>query len=244
MDFDADYAAWKSWHARGAFTFARKDAKYFRGQFAGITLHGARVLEIGFGNGVFLAWAAAQNTRASGTELNPHSVQLGAERGFDVYCGTIDAIPALAAERFDLIVLIDVLEHLPDPDLRSTLDWIVAHLGQNGVCVARFPNAGSPFGMPLQHGDLTHCQALSCEKLRQLAARHGFEVVSCANQYRSWAAGFPGLRQIAQRGLRRLTEAFLRFILELREAPMDMNIVVTFRRRAPPQPSGEQASAR
>lgn len=233
MDFDADYAAWKSWHSAGAFRFSRKDAKYFRGQFAHAPVAGARVLEIGFGNGAFLAWAAGEAARVSGTELNPNSVRLGAEKGFDVHCGKVDEIAALAGARFDLVVLIDVLEHLPDEDLARTLRWIVAHLSETGLCVARFPNAASPFGLPIQNGDATHCQWLSCEKMRQLAARHGFEVVSCANQYRSWAGGLPGLRQVVQRGLRLLAERFLRFILELREGPMDMNVVVTFRPRSP-----------
>jgi|CXWL01.1.fsa_nt_gi 2-polyprenyl-3-methyl-5-hydroxy-6-metoxy-1,4-benzoquinol methylase len=230
MDFDADYATWKAWNSTGAFKYTRKDAKYFRGQFRRIEWNGSRVLEIGFGNGAFLAWASSQRARATGTELNPNMVKFGAERGFDVHCGRVDEIQELSIEKFDLVVLIDVLEHLPDSDLRRTLDWIVSHLSDAGVCIARFPNAASPFGLPIQYGDDTHCQTLSCQKLDQLAARHKFEVLSCTNQYRSWAGGLPGLRQLAQRALRYLAESFLRFILELREAPLDMNVVVTFRR--------------
>ncbi len=233
MDFDADYAAWKSWHSASAFRFSRKDAKYFRGQFAHVRVKGARVLEIGFGNGAFLAWAKAEATEVVGTELIPNLVRLGTDQGFDVHCGKVDEITALAGERFDLIVLIDVLEHLPDEDLARTLRWIVDHLSDEGVCVARFPNGASPFGLPIQNGDTTHCQWLSHEKMRQLSTRHGFEVVSCRNQYRSWAGGLPGVRQVVQRAMRALTEKFIRFILELREGPMDMNVVVTFRRRAP-----------
>lgn len=232
MAFDADYAAWKAWNSTSTFKYTRKDAKYFHGQFPRAEWSGLRVLEIGFGNGAFLAWASAQRARVTGTELNPKMVKLGTERGFDVFCGRVDEIHALSAEKFDLVVLIDVLEHLPDSDLRRTLDWIVSHLSDAGVCIARFPNAASPFGLPIQHGDDTHCQSLSCQKLNQLAARHDFEVLSCTNQYRSWAGGLPGLRQLAQRALRHLTESFLRFILELREAPLDMNVVVTFRRNS------------
>ncbi len=210
-----------------------KDAKYFRGQFAATPLGGKRVLEIGFGNGTFLAWANEQGARVSGTELNAHSVRLGRERGFDVHQGRVGEIAALEGERFDLIALIDVLEHLPDGDLASTLRWIVGHLAEDGVCVARVPNAASPFGLVVQHGDATHRQALSCEVFRQLAPIYGFEVAACANQYRSWAGGAPAVRQLVQRTLRRLSESFIRFVLELRDTPLDMNIVVVLRRAQP-----------
>jgi len=230
-DYDTAYAEWKKWHSAGAFTCRRKDAKYFRGQFAHVAVRGARVLEIGFGNGQFLAWARDQGAVVCGTELLGHSVRLGREQGLDVYEGRVDEITALQDVRFDLVVLIDVLEHLADEDLARTLDWIVAHLHEDGRCVARVPNAASPFGLMIQHGDLTHLQSLSLDKFRQLSHRHGFEIVSCVNQYRSWAGGLPALRQSLQRGMRRAAEACLRFMLELRQAPLDMNIVLTFKPR-------------
>lgn len=228
----AAYAEWKNWHGASAFACSRKDAKYFEGELRGLRLSGARVLEIGFGNGTFLAWAKARGARLSGTELNEHSVRLGAERGFDVHQGRVAEIARLADERFDLVVMIDVLEHLDDAELRRTLAWVTAHLADDGCCIARFPNAASPFGLGIQHGDLTHRQQLSCDKLRQLGAELGFEVKVCRNQYRSWARGAPALRQALQRLLRACTERYLRFILELREAPLDMNAVAVLRRRA------------
>jgi 2-polyprenyl-3-methyl-5-hydroxy-6-metoxy-1,4-benzoquinol methylase len=229
--YDAAYAEWKRWHGAGAFGFGRKDAKYFRGELAGIALAGARVLEIGFGNGHLLAWLKSQGARATGTELLGHAVELGRERGYDVHPGRVYEVAALESERFDLIVAIDVLEHLDDEDFGRTLAWIVAHLSDTGVCLARVPNAASPFGLGVQHGDLTHRQQLSCEKFRQLSHLHGFEIVACRNQYRSWAGGLPALRQSLQRALRAATERYLRFILELREGPLDMNLVAVFRRR-------------
>lgn len=56
--------------------------------------------------------------------------------------------------------------------------------------------------------------------------------MACRNQYCSWARGLPALRQTLQRVLRSLTERYLRFILELRDAPLDMNVVAVLRRRA------------
>jgi 2-polyprenyl-3-methyl-5-hydroxy-6-metoxy-1,4-benzoquinol methylase len=227
MAADDAYADWKRYHANNAFRFGRKDAKYYRGQFAGHDFKGARLLELGFGAGQFLAWAREQGAQASGTEVNAPAVEHGRNAGYEVYHGPVEAIEALQEREFDLVVAIDVLEHLDE----TTLDWVLAHLSADGVCIARVPNAASPFGLPVHAGDLTHRQSLSFDAFRQLSHRHGFEIVSCRNQYRSWAGGFPALRQWLARTARRATEAWLRFILELRDTPLDMNIVVTFRRR-------------
>lgn len=231
MQDDAAYSQWKHWHGASAFVFARKDAKYFEGEFRGIQIAGARLLEIGFGNGTFLAWSMARGARVWGAELNAHSVELGRERGFDVHLGRVNEIAALQDKRFDLVVLIDVMEHLDDVELKCTLQWIMSHLSDDGLAIARFPNAASPFGLGIQHGDMTHRQTLSREKLNQLSHLHGFEVLTCRNQYRSWARGVPAIRQALQRSLRSLTERYLRFILEVRDGPLDMNVVAVFRRR-------------
>lgn len=227
---EASYAKWKRWHGGGSFVCARKDAKYFAGEFRGLPVAGSRVLEIGFGNGRFLAWASSCGAQVTGTELLAHSVELGRERGLDVHLGHVHEIAALQDRDFDLVVMIDVLEHLDDADLERTLRWIVTHLAEEGRFLARVPNAGSPFGLGIQHGDATHRQFLSCEKLRQLSQAHGFELLECRNQYRSWANGLPALRQALQRVLRSLTERYLRFILEMRSGPLDMNLVAVFRR--------------
>jgi len=231
MQEDTAYADWKRYQAANAFRYGRKDAKYYRGQFAGQRFRGARLLELGYGAGQFLAWARDQGAEVCGTEINTPAIEHGRAAGYEVHLGPVDEIAALREREFDLIVAIDVLEHLDDATLARTLDWIVAHLSAEGRCIARVPNAASPFGLPVQAGDLTHLQTLSAEKFRQLSHRHGFELLSCRNQYRSWAGGFPALRQALARTARRATEAWLRFILELRDAPLDMNIVVTLRRK-------------
>ena len=62
------YVEWKRWD--GAFETADKEARYFTAEFRDITLRGKRVLEIGFGNGGFLAWARTQGADVSGIEIN------------------------------------------------------------------------------------------------------------------------------------------------------------------------------
>src|ERR1700755_1345768 len=68
VDPYAHYAEWKRWD--GAAAPDEKDARYFAAEFEGVALAGKRVLEIGFGNGRFLAWARDAGARVVGVEIN------------------------------------------------------------------------------------------------------------------------------------------------------------------------------
>ena len=58
LDDYTDYADWKSWD--NPFTFDAEDASRFATETAGLVIAGKAVLEIGFGEGRFLAWAQAE----------------------------------------------------------------------------------------------------------------------------------------------------------------------------------------
>ena len=74
------YAQWKQWH--GDFAASDREARYFAAELAGLDFAGREVLEIGFGNGAFLAWAMTQGARVTGTEIAaPQSEQARGESG-------------------------------------------------------------------------------------------------------------------------------------------------------------------
>jgi hypothetical protein len=57
------YADWKNW--RGEFAPSDHEARYFAAELADVPLAGKRVLEIGFGNGSFLAGRRRSAPRSS-----------------------------------------------------------------------------------------------------------------------------------------------------------------------------------
>jgi len=172
------YADWKNWH--GEFAPSDRDARYFAAELADIPLQGKRVLEIGFGNGSFLAWAKALGAEVVGTEIDAAMIQRALARGFDARPASLDALAA-ANERFDLIVAFDVFEHWDKPTLVASLVQFAALLGPDGQLLARFPNGQSPFGRVHQYGDLTHQTVLSASSISQLASMTGFTVVRVGN---------------------------------------------------------------
>ncbi|PZA09404.1 hypothetical protein DNX69_25245 [Rhodopseudomonas palustris] len=86
----------------------------------------ADVLELGCSHGSFVALLRQAGYQASGTEMSRWVVEYAAKT-FDVPVvhGTVDAASA-AGTKFDVVVLMDVLEHLPSPvdTMRRALDLL------------------------------------------------------------------------------------------------------------------------
>jgi SAM-dependent methyltransferase len=175
------YAQWKQWE--GDFQASDRDARYFAAEFSGIALAEKRVLEIGFGNGRFLAWAKSQGAQVSGTEIEETMLERAREKGFIALPAPLDALVA-GSGRFDIVVAFDVFEHWDKQTLITNLQHIASLLDTGGIVLARFPNGHSPFGRVYQHGDITHQTALSTSSVEQLAGMTGFSVVRVSNAQR------------------------------------------------------------
>ncbi len=74
----------------------------------------ASFLDVGCSFGGFVEAASRAGYAARGLDLSHFAVQEGRKRGRDLYCGPVDE-PTFPAEDFNVITLIEVMEHLPDP---------------------------------------------------------------------------------------------------------------------------------
>lgn len=175
------YTEWKEW--RGDFRASARESRYFAAELASTPLAGRRVLEIGFGDGAFLAWAKAQGADIAGTETQAPLIAAARAKGFEAYPADLDALLA-AGRRFDLVVAFDVIEHWDMQTLIANLKQIHALLDAGGLLLARFPNGQSPFGRVYQYGDITHRSVLSASSIGQVAQLTGFDVVRVGNAAR------------------------------------------------------------
>ncbi|RJP72628.1 MAG: class I SAM-dependent methyltransferase [Comamonadaceae bacterium] len=172
-----DYLTWKNWQASDFGQVSRYQRHYFPREMARCQRPlpaGSRVLELGFGNGAFMAWGRAQGWHMHGTEVNPPLVEAARAAGFEAVCA--DSLEPWPDAWFDLVVAFDVLEHIPQAALPGVLRSIQRVLKPGGAFLARFPNADSPFGLANQHGDLTHVTAIGRGKVVYLANRLGAEL--------------------------------------------------------------------
>jgi cyclopropane fatty-acyl-phospholipid synthase-like methyltransferase len=141
-----------------------------------------RVLELGCGVGLFLAFLEAKNlTEFQGVEMDPKAKEFmpssisdrvtteSFQTFFDVYDG-----PA-----FDRIVLLDVFEHFSHGEGIELLHKCMGVLAANGRIILRVPNAGSPWGLQYQFNDLTHKALYAPGNIRQLAMAAELECSDC-----------------------------------------------------------------
>ena len=97
-------------------------------------------LDLGFGEGALLRTAERHGWRCYGIEVSPQAISFGRAQGWSV------AEPPAAAESFpekgfDVVTLIEVIEHLVDPNrvLAQALAW----LRPGGLLYVTTPNADS-----------------------------------------------------------------------------------------------------
>ncbi|MCS6805701.1 MAG: class I SAM-dependent methyltransferase [Acidobacteriota bacterium] len=99
--------------------------------------HG-RLLEIGCATGEFLQLAAQAGFQVAGVEPDPQTSALARDRHrLDVTTGTLPEA-AYPANRFDVVVMLHVLEHLDSP--RQTLHEVHRLLNSGGILLIETPN--------------------------------------------------------------------------------------------------------
>lgn len=153
------YERWKGWD--DFLQLSAYDRAYFTAETKGFAIKGAKVLEIGFGAGKFLAFAKECGAQLSGTEMNDVLIARARDAGIATIGPDFAAIMRDHAGEFDTIAAFDVYEHLTRDALSQGLDCLAICLKPGGKALLRFPNGQSPFGLAPQHGDPTHELALS-----------------------------------------------------------------------------------
>jgi SAM-dependent methyltransferase len=134
-------------HADGYADYAAAEP-VLRREFAATARHvhgfrpGGRLLELGCAYGFFLEEARRTGFDVHGVELAAEAAAAARARGLDVVTGVADDACLDRIGEFDVLVLLDVIEHLEDP--RETLAACVRRLAPGGVVVVTTGDFGSP----------------------------------------------------------------------------------------------------
>jgi glycosyltransferase involved in cell wall biosynthesis len=103
-----------------------------------------RVLDVGCGEGYFASAIACEGTRIYGTDILPAPKRRGTFAEYacaDLTEGLISATCALSEQKFEKILMMDVLQQLADPE--RILRESHALLAQNGRIVVSLPNVAN-----------------------------------------------------------------------------------------------------
>jgi 2-polyprenyl-3-methyl-5-hydroxy-6-metoxy-1,4-benzoquinol methylase len=187
VDSSSDYARWKGWDPQRFGAVKSRDANYFAWHVARAVGHRRpplRILEIGFGNGLFLGWARRERHLVAGTEIDAALIALARQAGFEAAMSADDLV---AHGPWDLIVGFDVLEHVAPDAMPEFLSRLSRQLAPDGRMLFRFPNGESPFGLVRQYRDETHVHVLGVSRVRQIVAPLGLRVV-CSGELLPWYA--------------------------------------------------------
>jgi 2-polyprenyl-3-methyl-5-hydroxy-6-metoxy-1,4-benzoquinol methylase len=131
-------------------------------------LRTARILELGSGSGAFLRLLASKGFQhLTGVDLSfrpadTSQIQYYQEDAFSFLSDRPD--------QFELVILLDVLEHFTKPEAIRLLHLCERRLTPTGAVLCRVPNAASPFALASVFGDLTHELHLTPTSISQLAA--------------------------------------------------------------------------
>lgn len=94
-----------------------------------------KLLDVGCGTGALLA-EAAHYFDTYGTDASPRAIEFCRKRGLsNLFVGDLDALPG--PEHFDIITLLDVIEHIDDD--RGTLRQAANRLNKDGAILVTVP---------------------------------------------------------------------------------------------------------
>jgi len=140
---------------------------------------GSRLLDVGCGNGVFLAAATGEGYAARGVDVSEESARLCRERGLDARAGDFLTMPLDGP--YDAVTFWDVMEHLREP--AAFLERAREVLKPGGALVLKIPGFGRGTFRPIallprlagvMLGAPSHVQYFNHRSLEALLARTGF----------------------------------------------------------------------
>ena len=145
-----------------------------------------RLLELGCAYGFFLAEAQAHYD-VSGVEVAADAAEFCRKRGLRVVTGIAGEAALVAFGPMDVIVLLDVIEHLPDP--RAVLEACCRNLNPGGIIALTTGDFASPLArLAGRHWRLMtppqHLWYFTPESLRRLSVPLGLRLEVCDHPWK------------------------------------------------------------
>jgi 2-polyprenyl-3-methyl-5-hydroxy-6-metoxy-1,4-benzoquinol methylase len=252
MEIEIDYTRhYRNWHDGSDADFERMTTG-FAGKLTSLVPpnRATRVLEIGCGTGFALGGLQKLGyTAIKGIDSDRGQIAEAHRRNLPAEWVPVKDTAAFLArhcESFDIVLLFDVLEHVPPPDQIGFLRAIREALVPGGSIVVQVPNANAAIASRFRYIDWTHHCSFSEHSLDFVLHNAGFteiEVREASPNKR------PRLAFIPRRSVRRwfMRELF-RFMRRLEYAyedlgweqakrlPLSPNIIATAKRQQSRQP--------
>lgn len=139
------------------------------------------ILDVGCGNGGVVYWLSQKGYKnSSGVDASPERVESAKSLGVkNVELADLRKYLSKSYGKFDVIFILDVLEHFAKQDTVEILGKINNALTPEGVVIIKTANAEGFFSNRIQSADLTHETAFTESSLRAALSLTGFYDVIC-----------------------------------------------------------------
>lgn len=141
---------------------------------------GIAVLDLACGHGpVIHALKKKGYTNVLGIDISEEQVAAAHRLGLtEVKCQDLkDFFRDPGTGRYDVVFLMDILEHLDKQELFDLLDEVHGILTDGGIVVIHVPNGAGLFGMRIRYGDFTHYNAFTAQSMQQILSACRFASV-------------------------------------------------------------------
>lgn len=157
-----------------------------------LDVKGKKVLELGSGTGGF-CWLAREMGAEKVVGVNLCEDEIAVSRKLsdaDFFCeDVLEYLKRCPDNSFDVIVGLNILEHLHKDVLVGVLDNARRCLTSGGALIAMVPNATSAHGAMTRYWDITHCLSFTPSSVSQIMRLTGF----CSVEFREWGPRVHGI---------------------------------------------------
>ena len=154
-------------------------------------IRGLSLFDVGFGFAQALLYFRAKGMHVSGLEPSPEGVKYALSQGLEVFQSGIEDFSCVGAKRYDIVTLLNVLEHLRSPaeTLKNIRQGLLKH---NGLLIVDVPNEFNDFQTVAnaEYGlkewwicPPTHINYFSVNSLKALLSACGYTVHRCESSF-------------------------------------------------------------
>ena len=142
---------------------------------------GARISDLGCGHGELVHLLQETGYASTeGVDISEEQIELGKRSGVhNIHAGSIVEYLQGRKGEFDVLFLMDVLEHLERQELFDLLTLVFEALKPGGRMIVHVPNGAGIYGMRIRYGDFTHEGCFTERTMEQILTTLGFRDVRC-----------------------------------------------------------------
>jgi 2-polyprenyl-3-methyl-5-hydroxy-6-metoxy-1,4-benzoquinol methylase len=136
----------------------------------------SRILDLGCGIGQHMYSLERLGFKnIEGVDLSDENVEILLKKGYAAKKGEAIDFLKRCEEKYDIILIWDMLEHLKKDEIAEILSLIKGNLKEGGLLINVTPNGQNPFSLPSRYIDITHEIIFTQNSLRAMLGMSGFQ---------------------------------------------------------------------